>query len=107
MTAVQTLPSVVRADDVPGPKQGKWTYASYAAIPDDGKRYEVVDVVLYRAITPNTQHQSSLVHFIFHLATHIQFAGLVRVYPIRTDVQLSPRTILQPDVIVIFNANLS
>ncbi len=29
---------VVRADDVPGPKQGRWRYEDYAAIPDDGRR---------------------------------------------------------------------
>jgi hypothetical protein len=38
----------VPASDVPGPKQGQWTYSHYAALPDDGKRYEIIDGVLYR-----------------------------------------------------------
>ena len=30
------------ADWVSGPPQGQWTYREYAALPDDGNRYEVV-----------------------------------------------------------------
>ena len=37
---------VVPADWVPGPRQGQWTYEMYAALPDDGHRYEVVKGVL-------------------------------------------------------------
>jgi hypothetical protein len=39
MTTVERLAVVVPADWVPGPKQGQWTYADYAAIPEDGNRY--------------------------------------------------------------------
>ncbi len=38
-------PVVVPADWVPGPKQGQWTYEDYAAIPEDGHRYDVVEGV--------------------------------------------------------------
>jgi hypothetical protein len=31
---------------VPGPEQGSWTYDDYAALHNDGKRYEIVDGVL-------------------------------------------------------------
>ena len=43
------LPVVAPANDVPGPKQGFWTYDDYAALPDDGKRYEILNGVLYMA----------------------------------------------------------
>jgi Uma2 family endonuclease len=36
------LPMVAPAARVPGPKQGRWTYTDYAALPDDGQRYEIV-----------------------------------------------------------------
>ena len=42
MTTVERLAVVVPDDWVPGPKQGQWTYTDYAAIPEDGNRYEVV-----------------------------------------------------------------
>jgi hypothetical protein len=54
--ATETVPMTVRADWVPGPKQGCWTYDDYAAIPDDGKRYEIMDGVLYMAGAPNVAH---------------------------------------------------
>ena len=42
MSVTETpLPMTVRADHVPGPPQGCWTYDDYAAIPDDGCRYEI------------------------------------------------------------------
>ena len=37
------LPMVAPANDVPGHKQGFWTYDDYAALPDDGKRYETLE----------------------------------------------------------------
>ncbi len=46
-TAPEHRSFVTTANHVKGPGQGHWTYADYTAIPDDGKRYEVVDGVLY------------------------------------------------------------
>src|SRR5437667_6934456 len=43
----ESLPTVIPADHIPGPAQGHWTYNNYAAIPDDGTKYEVVDGALY------------------------------------------------------------
>ena len=34
------------ADWILGPGQGNWTYDSYATLPEDGHRYEIVDGVL-------------------------------------------------------------
>lgn len=58
MTTAERLPVVVPADRVPGPLQGQWTYTDYAAIPDDGQRYELVRRVLYMTPTPTPGHQS-------------------------------------------------
>jgi hypothetical protein len=43
---------VMPADHMPGPEQGHWTYKDYAALPDDGHRYDIVDGVLYMAPSP-------------------------------------------------------
>ncbi len=54
MTTTSNRPdSIQKADHVPGPKQGEWTYAHYAALPEDGQRYEVLDGVLYMSPSPN------------------------------------------------------
>ena len=99
------LPVVVPADDVPGPPQGQWTYADYAALPEDGRRYAVVDGVLYMVPSPGESHQAANAMFITYLNLHVGLAGLGRVYGPPFDVELSPDTIVQPDVIVVLNAN--
>jgi len=107
MTVTQTLPMTIRADHVSGCKQGRWTYAKYAAIPDDGNRYEVVDGVLYMTPSPNLGHQGSVTHFTAHLFAHVEVPGLGRVFPAPCDVELASRVVVQPDVVVVLNSNAS
>jgi len=95
------------ADDVAGPKQGQWTYDHYAALPDDGQRYEIVDGVLYMPPpSPNDFHQGASNLFATYLTIHVQFKGLGRVYAGPFDVRLALNTVVQPDVIVILAENL-
>jgi hypothetical protein len=42
-TEIGHTPVATPADWVPGPPQGQWTYTEYAALPDDGKRYEILN----------------------------------------------------------------
>lgn len=106
-TSIEALPMVVRADHIPGPPQGEWTYEAYAVIPDDGNRYEIIDGVLYMAPAPNPNHQSVVAGFTAQLMINVQYAGLGRVYPSPVDVLLPPRTNpLQPDIVVVLNTNL-
>ncbi|NKQ35500.1 MAG: Uma2 family endonuclease [Chloroflexi bacterium] len=41
----------------PWPKQGNWTYEDYLRLPDDGRRYEIIQGVLYVANAPSYDHQ--------------------------------------------------
>ena len=82
MTRTMDAPSVVvRADHVPGPPQGRWTYDAYAALPDGGTRYEIIDGVLYMAVASNAAHQTAAGRFTYYLLTHGEFAGVGRVFP--------------------------
>lgn len=96
---------VTAADNVPRPGQGRWTYKDYVALPDDGRRYEIVDGVLYMAPSPNEWHQTTAGRLFRYLATQIEDASLGRVYIAPFDVELTPDTVVQPDVLVILNAN--
>jgi Uma2 family endonuclease len=107
MSSAETLPMVVPADHVPGPAQGYWTYAAYAAIPDDRQRYEIIDGVLYMTPVPSMDHQASVARFTAHFFTHIESAGLGRVFPAPTDVELRGGTVVQPDLVVVLNAHLA
>src|SRR5262245_25946618 len=80
-----------------------WTYQDYAALPDDGKRYEIHDGELWELTAPTTLHQillANLGHMLYgHVAAHR--LGLVLMAPL--DVILSERptetTVLQPDIV--------
>lgn len=105
-TATPNLSVVTPADHVPGPPQGHWTYEAYAALQDDD-RYEIIDGVLYMAPAPGAPHQTTVGWFIFYLTTHVQIKGLGRVLPAPFDVELAPNFVVQPDVLVVLNDNLS
>ena len=97
------LPATVLATGVSGPPQGQWTYDAYAAIPDEGKRYEVIDGVLFMAPSPNEPHQSCIGNIYTFLRQHVQDKSLGRVYIAPFDVELSSGTVVQPDVVVVLN----
>ena len=105
MATFERIPTVMPADHVPGPKQGHWTYNHYAALSDDGQRYEIIDGVLYMAPSPSDFHQSTVSLLVTYLTIHVQFKGLGRVYPAPFDVQLAPNVVVQPDVLVVLNEN--
>lgn len=54
MHYASNVTTAVSADWVPGPYQGTWTYDAYAALPDDGQRYEIVQGVLVMTPAPET-----------------------------------------------------
>jgi Uma2 family endonuclease len=105
MTVTNVLPVVTPADHVAGPLQGHWTYTDYAALPDDGHRYEIIEGVLYMPPSPNEAHQSASRWFVFYLTTHVHLTGLGRVYSAPFDVELAPNVVVQPDVIVVLHTN--
>jgi len=103
---LDVLPVVTAAAPLVGPPQGRWTYADYAALPDDGNRYEIIAGVLYMTPAPGTGHQSISARVVTFLVTHVEFAGLGRVFAAPVDVELAPDTVVQPDIVVVLSANL-
>lgn len=99
------LEIVIPANHVSGSKQGHWTYASYATLPDDGQRYELVDGVLYMAPVSNIRHQNAVLEIASHFRTHVKLQGLGHVFTAPTDVQLAEDTVVQPDVLVILKSH--
>ena len=94
------------ADWVSGPPQGQWTYREYAALPDDGNRYEVICGVLYMAPSPDKWHQKASGGIFYHLYAAVQLAGLGEVYAAPFDVILNPKTTVQPDMLVVLKEHL-
>jgi Uma2 family endonuclease len=103
----EELAIVLPANLVPGPGQGQWTYADYAALPDDGRRYELMDGVLLMSPSPTPNHQFIVGRLFFYLCQRVDFAGLGRVLQAPVDVELAPKTVCQPDVLVLLGKNVA
>jgi Uma2 family endonuclease len=99
------LPVVAPANDVPGPKQGFWTYDDYAAIPGDGKRYEILNGVLYMSPSQSWSHQEIVGEIFAHLRMYTRTTGSGGVFMAPIDVELAPNTTFQPDVVVLLKAS--
>lgn len=95
----------IRADSVKGARQGEWTYQAYAAIPDDGNRYEVIDGLLYQMASPNIKHQTAVMLISHYLTTYVYLAKIGRMLLSPFDVTLPSGTTVQPDVSVVLNEN--
>lgn len=79
----------------------KLTYHDYQLLPDDGKRYEIIDGDLYMTPAPVTRHQIIAMRLSHALMTYLEThpVGIVLAAP--CDVLLSDVDILQPDLLVV------
>ncbi|MEW5988952.1 MAG: Uma2 family endonuclease, partial [Chloroflexota bacterium] len=58
MIAAIASPTLLEKENAhPWPAQGQWTYEEYLRLPDDGRRYEIIEGVLYVANAPSYEHQ--------------------------------------------------
>jgi Uma2 family endonuclease len=79
-------------------------YEDYCALPDDGKRYEVLDGALVVSPAPVPRHQGVNLRLAALLEQHARANGLGRVYAAPIDVLLSRTTICQPDIVFVARA---
>src|SRR3972149_3544506 len=79
----------------------KVTYADYAALPDDGRRYQVIEGELIMTPAPNVSHQRSLRRLLRAIEDHIHSSGMGEVLFAPVDVVLSEENVLQPDLLFI------
>ncbi len=83
------------------PARTALTYADYATLPADGRRYELHDGELSVTPAPGTRHQRALIRLGAALHDHVVAHGLGEVLVAPTDCILSDRTVVQPDIIFI------
>lgn len=84
----------------PGNPQGM-SYDEYCLLPDDGKRYQVLEGELFVSPAPRPQHQRVLFHLARLLQEHVEENGLGEVFISPIDVILEPMTIVQPDIVFV------
>ena len=84
----------------------KLTYEDYAAIPDDGRRHEIIDGEHYVNPAPNIRHQIISMRLSLALGNVVYGEGLGHLYHPRTDVVLSNGEIVEPDLFFVSNARM-
>ena len=77
------------------------TYADYAAIPEDGRRYELREGELSVTPAPGTRHQGILRDLLGVLNDHVRRGGLGVIFPAPVDCILADTTVLQPDLVFV------
>ncbi len=89
------------------PMQGQWTYSHYLDLPDDGRRYEIIEGVLYLTNAPSFAHQFAVTMIIRKMGNFVEKEKLGLVLTAPFEVHLSENTRpVQPDVIFIRAENL-
>ena len=83
------------------------TYEDFLALPDDGKRYEILDGDLYMSPSPRTLHQRLLLRLAIILGEHVRCKGLGEVFIAPFDVVLGDNDIVEPDIVFVSEANRS
>lgn len=81
--------------------QERWTPTAVRALPDDGKRYELIGGELLVTPAPRSLHQAVVTELLVRLREYVRREGVGVVLPSPADLELEPETIVQPDVFVI------
>lgn len=79
----------------------KWTAERVRAMPDDGKRYEVIDGELYVTPAPTWEHQRAALGLANRLSAFIAAHGVGDVYFAPADVEFAYDRMVEPDVFVV------
>lgn len=77
------------------------TYEDYAALPNDGWRYEIHDGELSVSPTPTFRHQQIITRLLGILHRHVVALDLGEVVPSPITVVLSNTSVVEPDIVYI------
>jgi len=75
-------------------------------MPDDGKRYELIDGEVFVSPSPSEKHQRASGQLFLSMGGHVVRYDLGRVYYAPFDVVFGEKTALQPDLLFVSKARL-
>ncbi len=84
----------------------KLTYEEFRQLPEDGKRYELIQGRVRVSPSPSARHQSVTLNLATSLRPFVLKNRLGEVFVAPLDVRLSEDTALQPDLIFVATARL-
>jgi Uma2 family endonuclease len=77
------------------------TYDEYRVLPEDGKRYELMEGDLFVSPAPSTRHQTVSRRLQFALMQALEVPGLAQVFNAPCDVIFEPTSVVQPDLVIV------
>jgi Uma2 family endonuclease len=77
-----------------------WTAELVRSLPDDGNRYELIDGVLLVSPSPVNRHQRAVRMLLIALQSYCERHDLGEALASPSDIELSPKDLVQPDVFV-------
>ena len=83
------------------PATTRWTADMVRALPDDGKRYEVIDGELFVTPAPSFPHQRAVRELMVRLHQFLGTNRSAEVLASPADISYGETTLVQPDVFVI------
>jgi Uma2 family endonuclease len=83
------------------PVDTRLTYDDFCQLPDDGKRYEIIDGELFVTPSPRILHQIVVSQLTSELLTYTKREGLGRALVAPVDVILSEFDVVEPDIVYI------
>lgn len=104
------MPTLVIPTDAPvvaGPAQGRWRYADWETLPDDGQRYEIIGGVLYVTTAPSNFHQWIIVALLRYGGIPAMDQGLAVAFPAPIGVLMPGCDPVQPDFVIVLQEHAS
>lgn len=83
------------------------TYEDFCHLPDDGRRYEIINGELFATPSPRRAHQKVVTKLAYYLTQYAKDKSAGEVYVAPFDVVFSRFDVVEPDVLFISNERLS
>lgn len=94
-------------EQIPAPGAQPFTYQEYLALPDDGRRYEILAGDLFMSPSPSIRHHDVLASLFVLLRACVSAGRLGKVFISPVDVVLSEINVLQPDLFFVSQERLA
>lgn len=83
------------------------TYEDYCLLPNDGKRYEIIEGELFVTPSPNFLHQTVVTNLTYYLSSFLKDHPLGRVIVSPFDVVFSQFDVVEPDILYVSRSRAS
>ncbi|MEW6095325.1 MAG: Uma2 family endonuclease, partial [bacterium] len=88
-------------------EEEKWTYQDYVQLPNNGKRYQIIQGEVYMSPAPVPYHQEVLWNLAQMLSNFVRKNRLGKIFIAPCDILLSDVNVVQPDIFFISKENLN